>query len=187
MSCPCRRFCATFSHRRGGGAKLPRTPRECQPFAFTLGPDSERYVLANRDEVGLAAEAIVWTDVAEFERCIEQERLEDALDLCGGELLAGLDDDWVYERREAHRERVASVLARLAARAESDRDHQAAIGFTRRQVALDPLAEEPQRDLMRRLAPARAPGARRRAHGRVTPRLGGAGRIAPPPAPPPLR
>ncbi len=118
----------------------------------SLGPDSERYVIASRDEVGLAGDALVWTDIEEFERCVGQERLEDALGLCRGELLAGLDDDWVYERRDEHRDRVAAVLARLAARAEQEHDLEAAISWTRRQAALDPLAEEPQRDLMRRLA-----------------------------------
>ena len=69
--------------------------------------------------------------------CVEQDRLEEAFELCRGELLAGLDDDWVYERRDEHRDRVADVLARLAARAEGERDLQAAIDYTRRQVALD--------------------------------------------------
>ncbi len=42
------------------------------------------------------------------------------------ELLAGLDDDWVYERRDEHRDRVAEVMAQLAARPESDHDMPAA-------------------------------------------------------------
>jgi DNA-binding SARP family transcriptional activator len=120
----------------------------------TLGPDSERYLIANRDEVGLADAGAVWTDVAEFDRCVADDRLEEALELCRGELLAGFDDDWVHGYRDEHRDRVANVLARLAARAESDADLREAIAFTRRQAALDPLAEEPQRDLMRRLAAA---------------------------------
>jgi class 3 adenylate cyclase/tetratricopeptide (TPR) repeat protein len=119
-----------------------------------LGPDSERYLIAGRDEVGLAGDSLVWTDIAEFDRCVAEERLEDALALSRGELLAGLDEDWVYERRDEHRDGVAGVLARLAARAEDDHDLEGAISLTRRRAALDPLAEEPQRDLMRRLAAA---------------------------------
>jgi class 3 adenylate cyclase len=137
----------------------------------SLGPDSGRYLIAGRDDVGLAGEAEVWTDVAEFDRCIEEGRLQDALALCRGELLAGLEDDWVYERRDDHRDRVAEVLARLAARAEGQGDMRAAIEQTRRQVALDPLAEEPQRDLMRRMAAAGdRPGALR-AYERLSRRL----------------
>jgi predicted ATPase/class 3 adenylate cyclase len=117
-----------------------------------LGPDGERYLLATRDEVGLADESLVWTDLGEFDRRVAEGRLEEALELSRGELLAGLDDDWVYERRDEHRDRVAGVLARLAADAEHDGDIARAIDYTRRQVALDPLAEDPQRELMRRLA-----------------------------------
>src|SRR5579871_587396 len=72
-----------------------------------LGPESERYLLAGRDEIGLAGDALVWTDIAEFDRCVAEERLEDALALSRGELLAGLDDDWVHERRDEQRDRVA--------------------------------------------------------------------------------
>jgi len=118
----------------------------------SLGPDGERYVIADRDGVGLAGGDLVWTDVAEFERCIDQDRLDDAVELSRGEVLTGLDDDWVYERRDEHRDRLSNVLARLADRVEAAGDLPAAIGYTRRRIALDPLAEEPQRVLMRRLA-----------------------------------
>lgn len=100
-----------------------------------LGPGSERYLIASRDGVGLAGDELVWTDVAAFDRCLVEDRLEDALELCHGELLAGLDDDWVYERRDEHRDRVAGVIAQLAARAENAGDLQAAIDLTRRQRA----------------------------------------------------
>jgi class 3 adenylate cyclase len=144
-----------------------------------LGPDSERYLIATRDEVGLASDSLVWTDVGEFDRCVEEERLQDALALSRGELLSGLDDDWVYERRDEHRDRVAGVLARLAATAERDGDLQTAIEFTRQQVALDALAEEPQRDLMRRLAAAGDRAAAIRAYERLAQRLRDELRIVP--------
>ena len=110
------------------------------------------------------------------------DQLEEALELGRGELLAGLDDDWVLQRRDEHRDRVAGVLARLAARAESDHDLQAAIAFTRRQVTLDPLAEEPQRELMRRLAAAGDRAAAIRTYERFSQRLRDELRIAPSPA-----
>ena len=145
----------------------------------SLGPDSERYLIAGRDEVGLAGDSEVWTDVAEFERCVEEDRFDDALALCRGELLAGLDDDWVYECRDELRDRVAGLLALLAARAEGEGELQAAIEYTRRQVALDPLAEEPQRDLMRRLAAAGDRAAALRVYERLARRLRDELRIAP--------
>ena len=96
-------------------ALAPACAARYRRCAGRSGPDSERYLIAGRDDVGLAGDSEVWTDVADFERCVEQDRLEEALALCRGELLAGLDDDWVYERRDEHRDRVAGVLARLAA------------------------------------------------------------------------
>ena len=146
-----------------------------------LGPDADRYLIATRDEVGLAGHTLVWTDVAEFDRYVREGRLEDALELSRGELLAGLDDDWVYERRDEHRERVASVLARLAADAEGAGDLERAITHTRRQVALDPLAEEPQRALMRRLAAAGDRAGAVRTYERLGQQLRDELRIAPSP------
>jgi class 3 adenylate cyclase len=119
-----------------------------------LGPNADRYLLAGRDTVALAGEEDVWVDLAEFERLAVSGALSEALELSEGALLDGLDDDWVYERRDEHRDRVAGVCADLAAEAEDRGDLQRAIALTRRQVALDPLAEEPQRDLIRRLAAA---------------------------------
>jgi len=136
-----------------------------------LGPDGEQYLIATRDEVGLAGDSLVWTDLAEFDRCVHEGRLEEALEVSRAELLPGLNDDWVYERRDEHRERLAGVLARLAADAESQHDLDKAIAYTRRQVALDPLAEEPQRDLMRRLAASGDRAAAIRTYERLSERL----------------
>ena len=74
---------------------------------------------------------------------------------------------------------MASVLARLAGRSESEHDLQTAIGFTRRQVTLEPLAEEPQRALMRRLAAAGDRAAAIRIYERFSRRLRDELRIAP--------
>jgi DNA-binding SARP family transcriptional activator/tetratricopeptide (TPR) repeat protein len=119
-----------------------------------LGPDAERCVIADREHVALGSEDAVWTDVAEFDRLLRGARLEEALALCRGELLAGLDANWIYERRDEHRERVGGALARLAAAAEGGGEVAAAVGFARRRVALDVLAEAPQRELIRLLAAA---------------------------------
>jgi len=144
-----------------------------------LGPGSERYLIAGREEVGLARGSLVWTDIGEFEQCIADGRLEEALALAHGELLTGLDDDWVYERRDEHRDRVADLLAQLAACAEGEGDLQKAIGYTRQQVTLDPLAEEPQRDLMRRLAAVGDRAGAIRTYERLSQRLRDELRIAP--------
>ena len=117
-----------------------------------LGADADRYLLASREAVALAGPDQVWTDVGEFERLLTEGQLEDALELARGELLADLDDDWVYERRDEHRASVVALLERMAAAAEASGDLAAAVAFTRRQVALDPLSEEAHRELIHRLA-----------------------------------
>jgi class 3 adenylate cyclase len=94
------------------------------------------------------------TDLYDFEALLAAGKVDEALALSRGPLLDGLDDDWVHALRDEHRERVASALAGLAADAEADGDLGAATALTRRIVALDPLAEEPQRELIRRLAAA---------------------------------
>ncbi|MFI5004631.1 MAG: AAA family ATPase [Solirubrobacterales bacterium] len=116
-----------------------------------LGADADRYLLATRDAVALAGPEEVWTDVGEFERLLAEGRLGEAIELARGDLLEDLDDDWVYERRDEHRARVAALLERMAAAAEGAGDLTAAVALTRREVALDPLSEEAHRALIRRL------------------------------------
>ena len=116
-----------------------------------LGVDADRYLLTTRDGVALAGPEQVWTDVAEFDRLVAEELFEDALQLCRGELLEDLDDDWVYERRDEHRTRVGRLLERMAGIAEATGDLSTAVALTRREVALDPLSEEAHRDLIVRL------------------------------------
>src|SRR5215207_499056 len=107
----------------------------------------EEALVAGRDRISLRCE----TDLAEFERLCAAGELEQAAALNRGPLLADLDDDWVLEARDEHAERLAAVLARLAASAP---EPGAAVGWARRRLALDPLDEEAARDLMRRLAAA---------------------------------
>jgi DNA-binding SARP family transcriptional activator/tetratricopeptide (TPR) repeat protein len=119
-----------------------------------FGPAADRCLVADRDTVALAGPDVVATDLYDFEALLAAGRVDEALALSRGPLLDGLDDDWVNELRDEHRERMASALAGLAADAEADGDLAAATALTRRMVALDPLAEEPQRELIRRLGAA---------------------------------
>ena len=93
-------------------------------------------------------------DAREFERLVREGRLEEAVDLCDGELLPGLDAEWVYEARESHRHRLGDVLGRLASDAEAAGALEDAIRISRRRVELDPLREDAHRELIRRLIAA---------------------------------
>jgi DNA-binding SARP family transcriptional activator len=116
-----------------------------------LGADAAEALVATRAHVGLRGAPDVWIDAAAFAEHVAQGRLDAALELCRGELLAGLDDEWVYDHRDAHRARLSELLERIAVRAQDGGDVSGAIAWTRRRVALDPLAEDAQRALIARL------------------------------------
>jgi DNA-binding SARP family transcriptional activator len=117
----------------------------------SLGTEGSDAVLATRERVGLDGPR-VWIDATAFREHLKNERFDEALELCRGELLAGLEDEWVYEFRDAHRELLSEMLERIAAQADAEGDLAGAIAYTRSRVALDPLAEDAQRALVARLA-----------------------------------
>lgn len=116
-----------------------------------LGEHSARHLVAARDRIGLASEG-VFVDVLRFRTLVREGQLEAGLELVTGELLQGFEEDWVYAAREQHRVELDAVLSTLAERAEQRGELTAAVEYTRRRVALDPLAEPPNRELMRMLA-----------------------------------
>src|SRR5207253_10303811 len=64
-----------------------------------LGPAAP-HLLATRDQVGLIGDGLE-VDVRAFDELLVSGLLEDALALASeGELLAGLEDEWVHEERE---------------------------------------------------------------------------------------
>jgi DNA-binding SARP family transcriptional activator len=130
-------------------------------------------LVATRDGAGLAE---VWTDAAEFAALVAQGRDAEALVLCRGDLLAGLEDDWIVAARDEHRDAQGALLARLA---EGARDADAALAHARARTALDPLSEEAHRDLMTRLAAGGDRPAALAVYGRFAERLRSELRIAP--------
>src|SRR5438067_10838895 len=135
-----------------------------------LGPAGEGALVATRETVGLVGDAVV-VDVREFDRLVSEGRLEQAVDLCNGELLAGLDDEWIYDAREAHRDRLGDGLERIAADADAAGAITDAIRVTRRRVELDPLREDAHRELIRRLMAAGEISTARRAFDDLARRL----------------
>src|SRR3954452_12891186 len=101
-------------------------------------------LIAGRDRIALRCT----TALGRFDELCAAGKLEEAVALHRGPLLADLDEDWVLEARDEHAERLGAALARLAAAAERPAD---AVGWARRRLALDPLDEDAARDLMRRL------------------------------------
>ena len=97
--------------------------------------------------VGLSAGA--WIDVHEFDRLADEDPTE-ALRLCRGELLEGVEDEWALQARDRHSERVLEMLEREAQKAEL----QEAVRLTRLQTERAPFDEQAHRRLMERLAAA---------------------------------
>ena len=147
--------------RRGGVAVLAgraRLERTGEPAQRTLGAEESAggrgrqraHRHARPSGAGRAAGGVV--DAAAFREYVAAEAFEEALALSRGELLAGLDEEWVYEQRDLHRQALSDLLERVAARAEADGDAAGVIAATRRRASLDPLAEDAQRALIARLA-----------------------------------
>jgi DNA-binding SARP family transcriptional activator/tetratricopeptide (TPR) repeat protein len=136
-------------------------------------------VLVAARDGGVALAADVWTDVDEVERLLAAGEPEAALERCTSELLPGLDDDWVLERRDELRNLLADGLGGAATAAEAAGELEAAVRLTRRMTALDPLAEAPYRELIRRLAAAGDRGAALTAYDRLRDRLAERLRIVP--------
>src|SRR3954454_8871094 len=116
-----------------------------------LGPAGREAIVATRDQVGLDPDR-VRSDLWEFRRHVEAGELEAAVDGRMGELLAGVDADWVLRARDEHAAALGGVLASLAERAEAAGDLEGAVRWTRRRLEVEPLAEEAHRGLIRRLA-----------------------------------
>ncbi len=104
------------------------------------------HLVAGRESAGLDDVA---SDLGEFAARVAEGRDAEALALCRGDLLAGLDDDWILALRDEHRDAQSALLARLAAGAG---DAETALRHARARVALDPLSEDAHRDLMTQLA-----------------------------------
>ena len=148
----------------------------------SLGPHADDYLYVDHTHLGLRREAPIWVDTRTVDALAAQGRTREAVDIGSGVLLADVDDEWVIEAREAHELKIAALLEVLADRAQHDGDMTAAVGWTRRQVALDPLAEEPVQKLMRRLATAGDRAAAMTAYGRFRAKLARELQLAPSPA-----
>lgn len=127
-------------------------------------------VVVEGERVGLDEVDGLWIDVREFERLAGIDPAQ-ALTLCRGDLLEGLEEDWAVAARDRHRARVVELLEELAWRAEQDGDIGDAIELTRRQVERDPFDEQAHRRLITRLDAAGDRAAALRAYRSLSERL----------------
>jgi DNA-binding SARP family transcriptional activator len=119
-----------------------------------LGPEAGAHLVTTRDSIGFPRDGDVQVDALEFAALHAAGDCERAVEMGEGELLPGLDDDWVFAARDEHRDLLMAAYGRLAEGAERNGDLAAAARWTRRLAAHDPLSEDAHRELMRRLAAA---------------------------------
>ncbi|MEA2132531.1 MAG: hypothetical protein QOC68_440, partial [Solirubrobacteraceae bacterium] len=139
-----------------------------------LGP-AAAHLVATRETVALDGAGLA-VDTRAFDAALDAGEPGHALEACRAPILDGFEDDWAHDARQAHARRLGEALEQLAAESV---DPAAAIRLTRDQVALDPLAEEPNRRLIERLARAGDRAAALAAGERFAERLRGALGIAP--------
>jgi len=115
----------------------------------------DRWLDAEGETIDLER-ASVRVDVLEFRRATHEGRFDAAVALYRGDFLQGFSlrdsaqfDDWQATQSDALRTEYADALSRLAAEAEREGDHAAAIGHAKLRLALDPIHEPAHRDLMR--------------------------------------
>ena len=82
-----------------------------------LGPAAV-HVRATRESVALGGDGL-WVDLRAFSELVAAGRREEALALCRGEVLEGLDEEWVLELRSRHAAERAEAAARARARGDS--------------------------------------------------------------------
>lgn len=134
-----------------------------------LGPAAGATLTVERDRVGVCADVEV--DALVFRGLVGEGRLEEAVGVASGELLQGLDDEWVLDARDEHLRELVGVLATLAEREEATGNLAGAVEHTRSAVALDALSESVSRELMRRLTAAGDRAAALAAYERLRKRL----------------
>jgi DNA-binding SARP family transcriptional activator/tetratricopeptide (TPR) repeat protein len=112
-----------------------------------FGDRADDAIETSRSRIGLRR---VSTDLQLFDHFVDVDQLDEALSLCRGDLLSGVDDEWALIARDVHRDRLGSLLAGSSDRAAANDDHPLAIARARKAMELNPLSESSARLLMRR-------------------------------------
>lgn len=108
------------------------------------------WVLATAGELHWNPNCGAWLDVDEFEKlAAHPQRLADAVALYDGDLLAGVDEEWLEPERARLKALFRSALGTLVASLRAARDFAPAIVAAQRLLADDPWREDVLRTLMR--------------------------------------
>jgi DNA-binding SARP family transcriptional activator len=114
-------------------------------------PAGHEWILVQANTLRWNAAAEYWLDVAHFEQLMAagtSEALLGAAELCADDLLPGWGEEWLDGERERLLQMRLEALRRLATHYRARGELGRALHFAQRQLALDPLAEASQRQLM---------------------------------------
>jgi DNA-binding SARP family transcriptional activator len=101
-----------------------------------FGDHADAVLDTSRNQIGLRGVEI---DLQPFDELVEADRIDEALALASGELLAGLNDEWAILARDSHRHRVIALLTDCSDQAAADGEAVLAITRARQAAAMNPL------------------------------------------------
>lgn len=113
-----------------------------------LPEQNETWFFANRRYVQWNTGAAYSFDVAEYEKLEQADRLKEAEALYSGDLLEGVEDEWIQTERERLRTKHLDVLRRLTALLRDSGDIQAAIAAVQKALSIDPWQETFVREII---------------------------------------
>ncbi|HLY02775.1 MAG TPA: AAA family ATPase [Candidatus Cybelea sp.] len=119
-------------------------------LARVLPPELEgRALIVDGDSVCLRPDLRLCLDVEEFNRLIgDPQRIEEAVSLYRGDLLAALYDEWVFPERERYRNVFLAGLLQLVSQARRQRNFVRGIARAQQILAMDPWREDVVRQVM---------------------------------------
>jgi len=106
------------------------------------------WILADKRTIGWNAAAPAWCDVREFERLGAAGATAEAVALYRGDLLEGVEDEWLDVPRERLREQQVRWLLDLVGASRAAGAHEEGIRFARQLLAIDPWREDGIRALI---------------------------------------
>jgi DNA-binding SARP family transcriptional activator len=123
-------------------------------------PETDQFLLINRQTIQWKPDAPFTLDVAKFENSLpipptenspqsSVSNLQETVALYRGDLLPEHYDDWILAARERLRQRYLVSLDQLILHLEQERQYQSAIRYAHRLLREDPLHEAAYRRLMR--------------------------------------
>jgi DNA-binding SARP family transcriptional activator len=122
-------------------------------------PDIDRFIALDTHALHWKPETLGRVDLDEFEDALTRAEavtgtfdlvaLRQAVDLYTGDLLEGLEDEWIVPDRDRLRQRLGDALERVAVRLSERADYAEAIRHAERLLHHDPLREDTYRLLMR--------------------------------------